>query len=209
MTGGRASRLKTRVGHRNGSTQGLTMVELLLSLTLLVLIAGFLAGGLQMARRAFAVERQAAAAAEVDQAVDVLVGQVAAAFPLTDERSGKLDFDGRPNALAFTRLDQGRANRAGLQHAIIRQTDADLTIVVNSQPRRQGANPSAAGAIVLLSRVADIRFNYFGAAAQGDAPAWRSDWSAMDRLPELVSIRIEFKDAAQAPITARVALRQR
>lgn len=201
-------RLKRRTLHRKASEQGLTVIELLLSLTLLVLITGFLAGGLQMARRAFDADRRATADADVDQAINVLVNQIAAAFPLTNARSGKLDFEGRPNELAFVSLDQGRANRGGLKHAVIRQAGTDLTIALTSPTRREDAGTSLASPIVLFGRVADIQFSYLGASRPTDAPLWRSNWSGMDRLPDLVSVRVEWKEG-QAPTTALVALRQR
>jgi general secretion pathway protein J len=210
MIVGRAAGLKSRIGRRHRREQGLTIIELLLSLSLLILITGFLAGGLQMARRAFDADRQAAVASEADQAIEVLLNQIAAAFPLTDSRTGKLHFDGRSNAIAFASLDQGRANRAGLRHAVIQQVDTELTISLTSPTAGQRADPSGARhQIVLLSRIAEIRFAYYGASAQAAAPAWRPDWSAMDRLPDLVSIRIGYKDPTLAPASVLVALRQR
>jgi type II secretory pathway component PulJ len=203
-----ASHLKQRVGRRYAATQGLTIIELLLSVTLLVLITGFLAGGLQVARRAFDADRRAAADAEIDQAVTVLTNQIASAFPLTDTRSGALNFDGGPNGLTFVSLDQGRANRGGLKHAVIRRVGTDLTIAVTSLTRRQADDGSERRPIVLLGRVADVQFSYFGVSNQKAAPAWSPEWSEMDRLPDLVSVRLDWKEA-RAPTTVLVALRQR
>lgn len=202
--------LRVRIQSRSRSECGLTMIELLVSLSLLVLIAGSLAGGLQMFRRAFDTDRRAQAAAEAEQAIGMLAGQIGAAFPLVDTRSGRMAFDGRPGEIAFAKLDQGRANRAGLQQALIRQAGEDLTMTLTSVA--QGPNVATSeprAPIVLLSRVAQIQFTYFGAVGKSATPVWRADWSAMEQLPELVSIRVGFKDPTTPSATVLVALRQR
>jgi general secretion pathway protein J len=201
--------LQSRTRRRNGSERGLTIIELLVSLSLLILIAGSLAGGLQMFRRAFDTDRRAQVAAEAGQAVEILAGQIAAAFPLADTRSGRMAFDGRPNTIAFTRLDQGRANRGGLQQAYIQQVGDDLTLTLTSAVQGQDAVSSEPRPpIVLVSGVSQVQFSYFGTVGQSTRPVWRADWSAMDQLPELVSIRVGFKGTTPGE-TVLVAVRQR
>lgn len=196
----RLARARFRGGqHRE---HGLTMIELVLALTLLAVIGGFLAGGLQMARGAFDRNRTSDATFAIDQAIDVLTSQIATAFPATEPRTGKLNFDGRPNALSFAGLDQGRANRAGLQLVSIRQVGSDLAIAVTS-PGQAGQDP-----IVLLDEIADVRFDYLGRAGQATAPTWQNDWTAMDRLPDLVSVQVFFKTGKRSA-SALVAIRQR
>lgn len=202
--------LRSRIRRRHQSTRGLTIIELLVSLSLLILIAGSLVGGLQIFRRAFDTDRRAQAAVEAEQAVDILANQVAAAFPLADARSGRMVFDGAPNAMAFIRLDQGRANRAGLQQALIRQAGDEVTMTLTSAVQGQTtASSTPPTPIVLLSRVSQVQFGYFGTDAKATEPAWRADWQAMEQLPELVSIRVSFKDPTTPAATVLVALRQR
>jgi type II secretory pathway pseudopilin PulG len=201
--------LRVRIRRRNHSECGLTIIELLVSLSLLILIAGSLAGGLQIFRRAFDTDRRAQVAAEAEQAIDIVASQIAAAFPFADARSGRLAFDGRPNTISFTRLDQGRANRAGLQHALIQQAGDDLTMTLTSAVQGQNAASSEPlSPIVLLNRVSQVQFSYFGTVGQSTGPVWRADWSAMERLPELISIQVGFKDPTTPGATVLVALRQ-
>ena len=63
--------------------------------------------------------------------------------------------------------------------------------------------------IVLLNRVAQLRFRYFGQIIENAAPAWISEWRSAERLPQLVSLEITFEDARQPPVSMIVALRQR
>jgi len=190
--------------------RGLTLIELLLSLTLLVVLTGFLAGGLQLARRAVDADRRALARAEVDSTVRVLSDQIARAFPAKDAKSGKLDFDGRGNTFAFTGLDAGHASRAGLQRTSIQTAASDLTIdVTPPRPEGQGEQGVRANCIVLLSRVAHLRFRYFGQLSDNAAPGWISEWRNAERLPQLVSLEIMFEDTRQPPISVIVALPQR
>ena len=53
MTRAVRNRLIARVAARRRGEQGLTLIELLLSLAILAILTGFLAGGLSMARQAF------------------------------------------------------------------------------------------------------------------------------------------------------------
>ena len=57
MTRAVRNRLIARIAARRRGEQGLTLIELLLSLAILAILTGFLAGGLSMSRRAFATDR--------------------------------------------------------------------------------------------------------------------------------------------------------
>lgn len=203
-----ARRIRTRRGL--AGQRGLTLIELLLSLTLLVVMTGFLAGGLQLARRAFDADRTAAGRAEVESMLRLLSDQIACAFPLKDTRSGKIDFDGRSAALAFTELETGHANRGGFQHALIEKTGTDLTIDV-TPPARLGMEKPVlqVSRVVLLNRVAALRFSYFGRLKETDGPRWVPEWRGADGMPELVSLEVLFEDARLAPVSIVVALHQR
>src|SRR6201999_1201503 len=61
-----------RLHRQRPAEAGLTLIELLISLMLLVLITGFLAGGLAIGRRAFSAEQDAAVEASNAAALDSL-----------------------------------------------------------------------------------------------------------------------------------------
>ena len=60
----------------------------------------------------------------------------------------------------------------------------------------------------MLSGVRDIRFSYFGSATCAVQPGWQAHWFRAERLPDLVSIRIEFEDERRNEPARIVALRQ-
>jgi general secretion pathway protein J len=201
-----SQRLKRLVGRRHRGQRGLTMIELLLALTLLVVLSGFLVGGLQIAHRAFAANQKAGTSAEIDAAMEVIADQLATAFP--DQKSGRLEFDGRRNVVGFAGLDQGRANRAGLQHIVIELVGATLTISV-TPPARPNQTGAATKRVVLLDNVASIKFDYFGAFNQADRPVWRPDWRSADQMPQLVSLQIDFTEPGNVTASRVIAIRQR
>ena len=199
-----------RFARRHSAQQGLTLIELLLSLAILAVLTGFLAGGLSMASRAFDADRVSALANETDAAIQALSGLLASALPVGASNGGQaasILFDGHQEAVAFVGLSEGRSLRGGPHSIVIRRTGGDLVVEVAAQRGAIGAEPPVAR-VVLLQGVRDIRFEYFGKANVAAASAWRTDWIRAERLPDLVSIRLDFEDERRnAPVTM-VALRQ-
>ena len=66
MTPIRHHRRIARVAARRSAEQGLTLIELLLSLAILAILTGFLAGGLSMARQAFDADRASEIGSETE-----------------------------------------------------------------------------------------------------------------------------------------------
>ena len=62
--------------------------------------------------------------------------------------------------------------------------------------------------VVALSGVREIRFSYFGSLKPAGPPGWQTDWFRAERLPDLVSIRIDFEDARRNEPPRIIALRQ-
>ena len=100
--------------------------------------------------------------------------------------------------------------RGGPHKIVLRRSGND--IVADFTPlngARSKENPEpAATRVVVLSGVREIRIGYFGAADAKTKSAWRADWTRAERLPDLVSIRIEFEDERRNEPAVVVALRQ-
>ncbi|WKA30603.1 prepilin-type N-terminal cleavage/methylation domain-containing protein [Bradyrhizobium roseum] len=213
------SRLIARVAARRSGEQGLTMIELLLSLAILAILTGFLAGGLAMARQAFATDRAGEIAGETSAAIQTVAALVGSALPVRPETSGPKDatrtkepsgFDGRSEAVAFVGLSEGRSLRGGPHRIVLRRSGSDLVADFTpfDRARAKDSPEPDATRVVVLSGVRDIRIGYFGTLDPKVKPAWRADWPRAERLPDLVSIRIEFEDARRNEPAAIVALRQ-
>jgi len=213
------SRLIARVAARRRGEQGLTLIELLLSLAILAILTGFLAGGLAMARQAFSTDRASEIASETSAAIQTVAALVGSAFPIRLETSGPKDanspkeaigFDGRGDGISFVGLSEGRSLRGGPHKIVLRRNGNDLVADFTpfDRARMKDSVEPAATRVVVLSGVRQIRIGYFGTLDPKVNPAWRTDWLRAERLPELISIRIEFEDARRNEPATVVSLRQ-
>lgn len=207
------NRLISRIAARRKGEQGLTLIELLLSMAILAVLTGFLAGGLSMARRAFATDRASEIGSETSAAVQTMAALVGSALPLRFDGAGPKDpigFEGRQEGLSFVGLSEGRSLRGGPHRIVLRRSGrdivADFVALTGARPKENPETPPIR--VVVLSGVRDVRIGYFGSTDPKVKPAWRAEWIRADRLPELVSIRIEFEDERRNEPAAIVALRQ-
>ena len=203
----------SRVAARRRGEQGLTLIELLLSLAILAVLTGFLAGGLTMGRRAFAASHASEVGGETSAAIQTVVALVASALPVRFDGAGPKDgvgFDGRQEGLSFVALSEGRSLRGGPHKIVLRRSGGDVVVdivALTGVRPKEGAEVSPTR-VVVLSGVRDIRLGYFGTTDPKVKPAWRAEWLRAERLPDLVSIRIEFEDERRNEPAALVALRQ-
>ncbi len=213
MRGAVRDRRHARVARRRLGEQGLTMIELLLSLAILVVLAGFLVGGLSMGRRAFDADRANGIWSETDAAIQVISTLISSALPVranTGDQDTSIVFDGHHEALVFVGLSEGRSLRGGPHKVSVRRNGGDLVVDVVAPTTAAkndvlGASPRA---VVVLSGVREIRFRYFGRVGRSAVAGWRTDWFSLEHLPELVSVQIDFEDERRNEPATIVALRQ-
>lgn len=213
MTVSRPNRRWARAARRRRGEQGLTLIELLLALAILVVLTGFLAGGLSIGRRAFDADRTSEVSIETDAAIQTMSSLIASAMPVQADKANakpRVMFDGRQDALAFVGLSEGRSMRGGPQMIRLRRSGAEIVVdMMGSTTEAAGnGNDPASTRVVVLKGVRDIRFSYFGGASPPRPPVWQAQWSGAERLPDLVSIQIEFEDARRNEPARIVALRQ-
>lgn len=206
-------RVHFRVRRRRTGEQGLTLIELLLSLAILAILTGFLAGGLSMARRAFDADRSSEIGSETNAAIQTISGLIGSALPVRVNDGGQkvtIRFVGRQEALSFVGLSEGRSLRGGPQKIMLRRSGGELIVdftALTGIQSKDTPEPSPTR-VVALSGVREIRLGYFGRPDPAAAPAWHADWVRAELLPDLVSIRIEFEDERRNEPPIIVALRQ-
>lgn len=172
-----------------------------------------------MARQAFGADRASEIASETSAAIQTVAALLGSALPVpqdatraTDANSAKetSGFVGRSEGVAFVGLSEGRSLRGGPYRIVLRQSGSDLVADFTpfDRARAKDSPEPAATRVVVLSGVREIRIGYFGALDAKVKPAWRADWTLGERLPDLVSIRIEFEDARRNQPATIVALRQ-
>lgn len=188
------------------------MIELLLSLAILVVLTGFLAGGLSIGRRAFDADRVNGIASQTDGAIEVISGVIGSALPAQEGRGDRASvvFDGRQDAVSFVGLSEGRSLRGGPYRIRLQRNGRDLVVNVRNLTARakKETDERSLEGIVVLTGVREVSFEYFGRTKASSVPTWRTEWQGAERLPDLVSIRIDFEDGRRNQPAIIVALRQ-
>jgi general secretion pathway protein J len=193
-----------RLHRQRPAEAGLTLIELLISLMLLVLITGFLAGGLAIGRRAFSADHDATVEASDRAALDSLASLIATALPNKVGRSAQIAFEGGRETLAFVALSAGHALPGGPLGTRIYRDGADVGVVVKlggSSPAGKEVRTKA------LIGITSLQFSYFGTLEPGKPPAWHAEWPVSDHLPDLVELDVDFQGRIRKP-PLLVALRQ-
>ncbi len=173
---------------------GFTLIEMLVSLSLLALLSLLLFGGMRFGVRAW--DRNAAHGAGMDdlRVVRGLVQrEIESAWPayvVTDPVHPVVDFEGDGRTMNFIAPQPQAADssgRARVTFATARQ-GRHLALVMRLRPELAAGGESSD---TLLSNAAALRFSYYGSPA-GGTPSWRGDWPKSSRAPILVRIHVDF-----------------
>lgn len=176
---------------------GFTLLELLISMTLLALLSLLLFGGLRFGARAW--ERSEAHSTGMDE-VRVVQGllrhEIEQAYPLfvtADPVNPFVDFSGSEAGMNF--LAPAPQAMSGVGRArIVLEREADgrnvqLVMRARSELSRQDSNTREEP---LLRNLASVRFAYFGADAPGAVPVWHDRWANVQTMPDLVRVDVKF-----------------
>jgi len=181
---------------------GFTLIELLVALAITAMIASFILGGLDLARRAWAISRDRESAEEVDAAAAQLRALLARTTPAIaideSDRIARVLFEGRPDDITFVTLSDATAFRGGFMRVHLSWWDrppvagrnaalAVRTAVFRADPRLVvEAEP-----IVLFRDVVGFSLQYFGTTEIGKAPLWQTEWRGRQGIPLLVVAQID------------------
>lgn len=176
---------------------GFTLVEMLVSLTLLALAAGLMLEGLGSAQRMWAGEAARTARGEsVEAAQAMLRARIERLRPASRFEGSTIyaDIDGGDRRLVFlappTEVERPAAAR---RYRLALSDQGDL--VLGWQPLQVDA---AIGDVytdqVLLRDVGGLDIGYFGPDPTGGAPRWRPDWTRRAAPPQLVRIKLALRD---------------
>lgn len=179
-------------------SRGFTLIELLLSIALMSLIVGTLAGGFRLGKRVWETGRDYEGAQEVEEAAGALEALLSRAFPLPLNRpdgAPTIAFEGRPDRIRLATTSDGGADWGGL--ALTEISIAGDELAVRSGVLRQEAWFGGAGAparaATALRGLAAFELAYFGAAEPNAASSWTNSWLERAVAPRLVSVRLAAK----------------
>lgn len=180
---------------RRNARSGFTLLEMLLSITLLSLIIGALLGGLHLGRRSWERGRLYEGVSEVEEAARAIGDQLGRVYPVQVPRADNaatVAFLGRPDGCRIVALSEGGAQYGGL---ILTEIGADgdgigIWTRVFRTPDWTNAGRGAMNAVSALRGVAYFRLSYFGAIERGKPPVWTDEWIERDGLPLLIGVRL-------------------
>lgn len=186
---------------------GFTLVELLVSMTVLGLLSVMMVGGLHFGARVW--ERTESAAQDQGRVAAVqalLRRQIAEVQPQQvrgADRRPRVAFEGTAERLVFVAPLPQYLGQGGYYVQALEREAAGATnnLVLRWEPfdrERPGLTLSnRAHKEVLVAGVRSLRFRYFGQDRRGTPTGWIGTWNAADTLPRLVDIDVGFADASE------------
>jgi general secretion pathway protein J len=188
---------------------GFTLLELLISITLLGLILVLLFGGLRLGVRSWdAAQLQVDGINSVRSVESFLRRELTSAHPYRWKSvpGQRMAFLGERNKISFVAPMPARIGGGGLNTIsfALEQADQRMQLVWRVLPvthqMQDFSELAQAPAMVLaafdMAGVQDIRLGYFGSDAAGAPPRWLDRWENSVSLPLLV--RLQFKMAQGA-----------
>lgn len=172
---------------------GMTLVELLVTLSLSVVVLMVLTDGLHTGLRVWTrshdYERNITELVAAGNLLQRFIGQ---ALPETEEGTSVVTFQGLEENLEFSALASsflgGGTRRLSLRMEPTQSGTQQLVVKWSSLS-------DAANRLVLLDNIQHLRMRYYGRQeAQTD---WHDTWNHRETLPQLVSIDVSFSDPSR------------
>lgn len=187
---------------------GFTLVELLVAITIVALMTVALFGGLRLGSRASnAVDRQIDRSSKITVVYDFMQRELTDARPLAatfGAQQSTIDFDGEAGEITFATIPPAYLALGGFHRLHIALDDAggQGRLMVSWQQIPRGTTLSDAAPLrpsLLLDHVRQAEFAYFGPPDVNLPSQWQDQWTARDKLPQLVRLRLIMSDGWHAP----------
>jgi general secretion pathway protein J len=170
---------------------GFTLVELLVTLTLLSLLVLLLFGGLRFGVRAWdGAQAHSEGADEMRVVQTLLRNEIEQAYPsydMTDPLHPVVNFVGDGDFLTFLAPAPDAAGSAGRSWITLTAAHdgSDRQLVIRAVPEL-AVSQRAGWSSAILDHVSAIRFSYFGDGG------WSASWHGAKTMPHLVRVHVEF-----------------
>jgi len=192
------------------SQAGFTLIEIVVAMVLLASMMALLYAGLMFALRAWdAADANGRKVADRRLAENFLRREVSEVFPMRwkDAMRLRFAFEGQTDALRFVstraagvtlgglslvglRVEPGKDERT--RDLVMRRAMAD-TDVEDFAPLDR-AEPT-----LLYAGIDSVAFSYFGSGNDFSDPAWSDTWGYINRMPQLVRMRVKDADGRALP----------
>jgi general secretion pathway protein J len=177
-------------------TAGFTLLELLVTMSLLGLLTMVMFGSMRFGVQVWArTGTDLTAANDARKAEAVIAADLSRAYPLysTTGTTAEITFDGEAHRIRYLTPSQ----MAGALETVALEAigDGEAQDLIR-RSRAELARSNEDHRKTLLTRLRAVTFWYFGAPRDGDKPAWSPEWRHQTRLPELIRVAIALKDGS-------------
>ncbi|WP_287926513.1 prepilin-type N-terminal cleavage/methylation domain-containing protein [Diaphorobacter sp.] len=193
---------------RPSRTQGFTLLELLIGMTLLGFILALLFAGLNLGTRSWeAGEQRIATSSRQAVVVDFIRRTLEQAYPLRwrVEDEERLAFAGEAESLRFVGPVPMHGGAAVNQVLILDLAEGETgrNLVMRWQLpdlREPGFEPAAAAEPkILIKGIERLTFSYYGTESDAEAPAWHERWVEQKTPPELIRLQLVMENGEPWP----------
>lgn len=185
-----------------GTQRGFTLVELIVTLSVLALLSALLLGAVQLTGRA-----RSAAEANSDMLGRALQAQGFLRSQLTQlvadrsvDTGGQPGFRGGASYFSFQAPWLTSVGQGAVFVFEVEMQGSDLIVSWRPAGRQVrpgiGSEVEVTGSRTLARNVASMTLEYFGRPGQGEPARWLSDWSRQRSVPQLVRLSVTFSDGA-------------
>jgi hypothetical protein len=179
-------------------TEGFVILEALVTLVLVALTFGLVAGVIGFGHRVSEAGRsrdRLSALAGGGSALETWLASASALRPREGEGRGPVLFEGRSDRLSVLTLHGGDPLPPGLLAVTVGFSGGrDGALLFDAAPMPPGdlRLPDMTARQTLVPHVAAARFRYFGEPIEGAPPRWHDEWTAATRLPRLIELRLNL-----------------
>lgn len=183
-------------------SSGFTLLEMLVALAILAVLTTLLAGALHLGAGEIAQRTGRSSRADgLAAAYRMFRTELAGARPVVpiNMPGNQIVFDGRRDGVEFAAPAPRAVGSGGIQLLSIDFIGGKLR--ARWQPY-DGVIPVVGGraaTTVLIDRLRQVRFRYFGTLAPSVRPAWHDSWRDQAKLPALVQLELTFFDGGAVP----------
>ena len=181
---------------------GFSILELIVTMTLLSIIVVTISGGIHFGQRVWEADKSSESIDEIETTLSTLKLLFEKTYPAisfvqnSPTAPPQIQFNGKKDDCIFVALSEGAAQWGGLNIVDIttEQTPTGLNLVAKTAiyRTRDGLNPNNNDprTSVILRDLSYLHFSYFGLGDDQKVANWMDSWFNFPTLPKLIKISI-------------------